>query len=445
MSRFLFTVWPFTGHIHPNLAIAGPLREAGHEVAFYTGESARNAIEAEGFGFFPLQRVDERTVNRIALSPEGIMSAQRDPRRLRSLYRQWLLDTVPDQLADIEAILEEWQPDAIVCDPTLWAPFLILNEKRGIPVAVFSLIPACHLSGPGAPVLGFPSPRPRNAWQRARASVLTAAGRWFLRSTREAASRLRLAHGLPPLRHSVTDHAATMPLYLVPSSPEFDYGRTDLPPSVHYVGPCLRPAAPSATGPIDGVPAGRPWVFVTEGTVHLDPKLLRCAAQGLAKLPVEAILAVGRHRGLDELDLGPRPFAPNIHVRSWVDLNALLPCLSGLVNVGGPSTIMAALNTGIPVVIVPFAWDHPETGFRIQESGAGIHLAPDELTPERLAAAVARILEYPDYRRNAMRLAKSFERAGGATRAAQLIEAMIPARAERSGGNLADGGFQARV
>lgn len=421
----MFTVWPFTGHIHPNLAIAGPLRDAGHDVAFYSGEAARRAVEAEGFTFFPLKRVNEETVNRIALSVDGILSAQKDPRRLRALYREWLLDTVPDQIADIEAILAEWGPDAIVCDPTLWAPFLILHEKRRIPVAVFSLIPACHLSGRDAPVLGFPSPRPRNVWQRARASLLKTAGQLYLRPARHAASRLRQSHGLPPLRRSVTDHAATMPLYLVPSSPEFDYQRTDLPPSVHYVGPCLRPVATGTAVPADGVPAGRPWVFITEGTVQLDPMLLRCAAQGLAHLPLEAILAVGRHRNLDELDLGPRPFAPNIHVRSWVDLNALLPHLAGLVNVGGPSTIMAAVNQGIPVVIVPFAWDHPETGFRIQESGAGIHLTPAQLTPDRLKEAVLRILEDPAYRRNAMRLAQSFERAGGAMRAARLIEAMI--------------------
>jgi MGT family glycosyltransferase len=424
LSRFLFTVWPFTGHIHPNLAIAGHLLENGHEAAFYTGDSGRGAVERERCRFFGLRRVNEELVNRIALSDEGILSAQNDPMRLRTLYRQWLLDTVRDQVADVQDVIDEWRPDAIVCDPTLWAPFLILHEKLGIPVAVFSLIPACHLSGRDSPVIGFPAPRPRNAWQHARTAVLRQAGDWFLRGTRRAASRLRESYGLTPLRRSVTDHAATMPLYLVPSSPEFDYQRTGLPASVQYVGPCLRPPGRTESAPLEGLSPERPWIFVSEGTVHLDPKLLRCAAQGLAGLPVEAILATGKHRNIDDLDLGPRPLASNIHVRSWVDLNSLLPRLSGLVNVGGPSTIMAALNEGIPVVIVPFAWDHPETGYRIQESGAGVHIRPHDLTPQSLRAAVERILSEPTYRSNAMRLAKSFERMGGARRAAELVEGM---------------------
>lgn len=444
MSRFLFTVWPFTGHIHPNLAIAQQLIERGHEVAFYTGESARSAVEGEKCRFFGLRRVNGELVDRIALSGEGILSAQNKPWRLLALYRQWLLDTVPDQVADIEEVLREWQPAAIVCDPTLWAPFLVLHEKLRIPVAVFSLIPACHLSGRDAPILGFPLPRARGTWQRLGKAALRKSMEWLLAGTRRAASRMRRTYGLSPLDRGVTDHAATMPLYLVPSSPEFDYQRTDLPASVRYVGPSLRPPGRTDSAPLEGIPTDRPWIFVSEGTVHLDPKLLRCAAQGLAGLPLEVILATGKHRDADRLNLGPRPLAPNIHVRSWVDLNSLLPRLSALINIGGPSTIMAALNESIPVVIAPFAWDHPETGFRIQESGAGIHIKPGDLTPRSLRAAVELILRDPSYRRNATRLALSFERLGGARRAADLVEEMIDSN-EASVGGAANDGVKARV
>ena len=52
MATFLFTVWPFQGHVHPDIAIAHGLRERGHEAAFYTGCSARAALEVEGFRRF---------------------------------------------------------------------------------------------------------------------------------------------------------------------------------------------------------------------------------------------------------------------------------------------------------------------------------------------------------------------------------------------------------
>ena len=50
--RVLITLWPFTGHLLPQLSIANALRERGHEVAFYTGEDARGTIDQEGFELF---------------------------------------------------------------------------------------------------------------------------------------------------------------------------------------------------------------------------------------------------------------------------------------------------------------------------------------------------------------------------------------------------------
>jgi MGT family glycosyltransferase len=428
MSRFLFTVWPFTGHIHPNLAIAQELRNRGHQVAFYTGSRAQAAVERAGFGFFPLKQVDEANVERLVVSPEGIQSLGSKPVKMSRLWREWAIGTIPGQVRDVTEIVAAWSPDAIVCDPTMWGPFLIVHETQKIPVSVFSLIPACHVSGRDAPILGIPMPRPRNSFERMRASVLRAISDFALRRLRKEVARVRESYGLQPFTCTVADFAAKLPPYLVPSSPEFDYQRNDLPSSVHYVGPCLWKGGDVSALPdwVGRVPKDQPWIYASEGTVHLEPRLLRSAAEGLANQPVQVIITTGKHRDPDTLDLGPRPLAPNIHLHQWVPLNALLPHLSGVVTVGGPSTMMAAFEVGIPVVIVPWTWDHPESAFRVADSGAGIRLSHDECTPERMKQAVHRILNEPSFRQNARRLAASFERYGGASRAADLITGMVP-------------------
>lgn len=423
MSRILFTVWPLTGHIHPNLAIAQELRNLGHEVAFYTGSRARGMVEAAGFHCFPLQRVDEDRVEALFMSPEGIQAATKNPFHLRDRWKECVLGSVPAQIADLEEILPQFQPEGIVCDPTFWAPFLVLTETKHLPVAIFGLVPACHLSGPQGPILGFTLPRPRNGFQRLRANLLRALSNAFLTPVRRDASELRTSYGLSPLQRSVTDHAGTMPLYLVPGSPEFDYSRADLPPSVRYVGPCLWKGQASESLPdwVLNLPPDQPLIYASEGTIHLRPVVLSAVAQGLAGLPVQVIATTGKHRDPETMDLGSRPLAANIHVERWMPLTPLLPRLSGMVTIGGPSTMMAALELGVPVVIVPFTWDHPETGWRVQESGAGIRLSPEECTPERMRNAVQRILNEPSFRQNAQRLATSFERCGGAAEAARLI------------------------
>jgi len=249
----------------------------------------------------------------------------------------------------------------------------------------------------------------------------------FLRGLRREASRLRESCGLAPLTCSVTDLAGRMPLYMVPSSPEFDYQRKDLPPSVHYVGPCLWKGKDTTELPewVERLPPDQPLIYASEGTVHLEPKLLRAVAQGMAGQPVQVVMTTGRHRDPAALNLGVHPLPDNIHVHPWVPLNALLPRLSAVVTIGGPSTLMAAIEVGVPVVIVPFAWDHPETAWRIAESGAGLRLAPGQCTPGRMREALRRLLTEPAFRQNALRLAASFQRCGGAPAAAGRIAALV--------------------
>src|SRR5579862_4244150 len=230
MPKFLFTVWPFTGHLHPNFAIAQELQQRGHQVAFYTGSKARAAVEKAGFEFFPLRKVDEANVERLTMSPEGILGLASKPLRLRRAWLEWTVGTVPGQVEDLTEILQSWSPDAIVCDPTMWGPFLVLHETTKIPVSVFSLLPACFVSGRHGPILGIALPRPRNSWQRARAAILRRISDLVLDGAQKEVAALRRSYGLAPLPCKVADFAARMPPYLVPSSPEFDYERDDLPP-----------------------------------------------------------------------------------------------------------------------------------------------------------------------------------------------------------------------
>ena len=427
MARFLITVWPFTGHIHPNMAIAYSLRKRGHEVAFYTGKTFQHLVEGEGFRFFPFQKVDEERVGRLVFSSEGIISRPMKPFRFKAMWRAWVFETVPMQISDLEGVMTSWPPDVIVCDPTMWGPFLVLHEARNVPVAVFSLIPACHLSGDDAPIFGFPLPRPRNGYERFRARFLRKVVNLFLADVRRDASSLRKIYGLSSLQCSVTDFAGQMPLYLVPGSPEFDYQRKDLPSSVHYVGPCLwnKPRREAIPAWLAQLPPEQPLVYVSEGTIQLEPRVLQAAAQGLANLPLQVIMTTGRHRDPDDLDLGARPLAGNIRVEQWVSLDDLLPYLDVMVTIGGPSTLMAALRLGIPVVIVPFDWDHPETAWRVQETGVGIRLAPRDCTPEGMREAVQRILSDPSFRGNAKCLAKIFAHRGGSEHAAALLEDLV--------------------
>ncbi len=427
MARYLFAVWPFAGHLHPALAIAHALKRRDHEVAFYTGSAVRSVLEGEGFRFFPFKKVDEERTTYLASSgfPSAFSfwSRLRSARQARKSFQEWLLDTVPQQVEDIDEVFEDWQPDLILCDLAFWSPILVLHEARGIPVAVLSVLAACILPGPDAPPWGLGLPRPKTALMRLRSRVSMIVVNWLATAFRADVNALRHGYGLPPLRLSVTEFAARMPLYLVPSIPAYDYERRDLPQSVHYVGPCLWDKPKDSPPPqwLADLPPDRPLIYVTEATIGTtEPFLLRAAAEGLKDLPVEVVMTTGKQRNPAELGLGAD--ATNVRVESYIPQSDLLPRMSVMVTLGGSGGVLAALKAGTPLVISPTEWDRPENAQRVVEAGAGIRIPPQKCTPARVRDAVQRILNEPAFRANAKRLAAEFARYDGPARAAELLE-----------------------
>jgi MGT family glycosyltransferase len=226
----------------------------------------------------------------------------------------------------------------------------------------------------------------------------------------------------------VTEFTGQMPLYLVPTTREFDYERQDLPPSVHYVGPCFwdKPTDEPPPAWLTQLSADVPVVHVTEGTIHWEePILLRAAYRAFVNRPVELVMTTGAHRNPAELDLGPP--APNVRVERYVPHSDLLPKTAVVVTSGGAGTLMKALRAGVPLVVVPDGWDQPDQAQRVVEAGAGLRLDRDRCTPERLRAAVERVVNEPSFRENAQRLAAGFARYRGPDRAAELLEGLASA------------------
>ncbi len=433
MAKFLFTVWPFPGHVHPNAAIACVLRERGHEAAFYTGGSARAMLEAEGFSCFPFRRIDEAQVERTVSALDGLSLQWWRVRRRKALLCEWLLETIDAQLEDLAAVLPVWRPDITVCDPAMWGPLLVLQETARIPLAIMSYVGACMLPGPEGPILGLPLPRTHGRFGRYGRRLLRSVANAAPADVRRAAGQFRARHNLPPIRTTVTAFAGQMPLYLVPSTPAFDRRRCDLPRSVQYVGPCQweKPSGDSTARWLTDLPRDRPLVYVTEGTLHAKPPfLLRAALKGLSSLPVRVIATTGKHRDPASLGLGAIP--PNARVEQWVPHSDLLPRTDVVVTTGGTGTVLASLSAGVPLVVVPTAWDQPENAWRVAEAGAGIRLPPSRCTPERLRDAVARVLNQNSFRENARRLAADFARYGGAAQAAGLLEDLAFQQADGS-------------
>jgi MGT family glycosyltransferase len=389
----------------------------------YTGGDGLSLAAREGFATIPFCAVDWASV---AQTVEALIAARSRPSQMGRLWAQFLVDTVPGQVRDLEGALQQWPADVVICDIAMWAPILILHERRGVPVVPFSHVAYCLLPGPDGPVQGVALPRRRKGLAVLRARLAAAAAAWVTSRTRVQASAMRRQFGLAPLSKGVNELAGTLPLYLVPSAPEFDNFRRDLPPSVRYVGPCLwdrHDREPPARW-VAEVASDQPCVVVDEGALFTrEPRLLEVAAQGLAGLPGSVILLAGDGRDLVNLDLGR--LAPNVVLHPHTSLREVLPICRVLVTNGNSESVMAALAAGIPLVVMPSIWDQAEMAWRVHETGVGVRIAPRKATPRRMRQTVERVMADPAFRANARTMGERLARYGCAARAVEYIEELV--------------------
>jgi MGT family glycosyltransferase len=138
----------------------------------------------------------------------------------------------------------------------------------------------------------------------------------------------------------------------------------------------------------------RPLVYVTLGTVFNDPDLVCSVLDAIQDLPISIAVTTGP--GMDPSVLGPRP--ANVAAAPFVPQALVMPRASAVVSHTGSGTMLGALASGLPQVCLPRGADQFANAERVRSIGAGVRLLPDELTPERLRAAVTSILDDPAYR-----------------------------------------------
>jgi MGT family glycosyltransferase len=163
----------------------------------------------------------------------------------------------------------------------------------------------------------------------------------------------------------------------------------------------------------------RPRVLVSLGTVNADSggRFYRVAAEALGGEAMQVILVAPP-------DLAGR-VPDNFLVRSFVPQLALLSHVDAVVSHGGHNTVCETLAHGLPLVVTPIKDDQPVIAQQVVAAGAGIRLKYGRLTPGQLREAVHRVLEEPSFKTAALRVKASFDAAGGASAAADRLEALL--------------------
>jgi MGT family glycosyltransferase len=116
----------------------------------------------------------------------------------------------------------------------------------------------------------------------------------------------------------------------------------------------------------------------------------------------------------------------NFIVQERVPQLELLPHLDAVVCHGGHNTVCESLSHGLPLVVIPIAYDQSHVAGRVIQVESGIRLNYKRFKAVHLQTAVWEIIRNPVYKEAAQRIQQSFEESGGATTAANLLEELVP-------------------
>lgn len=429
MSRFLLTAMPFTGHVAPLTAVAAELVRRGHDVRVYTGTRFRGRVERAGAQLVPWRRAPDFDENDLPATFPRLVGRKGFSQLLANVV-DCFVRTAPAQVEDLSAEWEREPWDALGADETSVGAALF-SEKRRTAWTTVGVLPL-NLAGPAGPPSGMGIVPGTGPIGRARDTALRALVPVLSRPIVKALADAERAVGLPASDRSM-DQVVFSPTAIAASgSPALDYGRTDRPGHLRFVGEIRTQSSsprvelpPWWSGLDERVRGDRRVVLVTQGTQNIDPEdLVRPALQALAGRDVIVIATTGVP-GRDTL---PFPVPGNTRVTGFAPFAELLPLVDLAITNGGWGGTLAMLAHGVPLVVAGGDLDKPEVAARVAWSGAGIDLRTGTPRADAVSAAVDRALSDPAIVAAASRVGEQLRALGGASGVADVLERTMTSR-----------------
>jgi MGT family glycosyltransferase len=401
------------GHYYPLTALGRRLQARGHEVVYFQVADLERPIRAAGLQFRQIGREDFPPGSLRARDEEVGKLKGRAALRcgLRGIEQKSLMlfRDAPAAIHDesVEALLvDQIEPAGGTVAEHLGLPFV--SVAAALPINSDSSVPQCI----------FPWPHRTGVWARLRNWLGNAAGEWAFSGILRTINRQRRVWGLPLARNVNELFSALAQVAQLPAALELPGRR--LPSGFHHTGPWTDAAGRAPVDfPWSRLDPGRPLVYASMGTLQNGIlRTFRMIAEVCAGLELQLVISLGG--GQDPALLRDLPGDPV--VVGYAPQLDLIQRSTLTISHGGLNTALESLAWGVPMVVLPVAYDQPGVGARVEWVGVGRSIPVGRLTADRLRAAVRSVLGDPAYRERAGRLRSSIEAADGLNRAAALIE-----------------------
>ena len=382
------------GDLHPLLAVARAVQARGGEVTIAASKGFGGYVASLGFRFCPI---------RPDLEPGfGQVRRLSDPRRgPERLLREELFPAVSKTYADLTEACRG--ADLLVVGELVYVAPLVA-EKYGIPWVNAVLSPSSFLSSLDPCVLA-----PAPAFHHLRHfgplphRLLLAYGERLTSRWAEPLYAFRRELGFAPGKNPVYHgkHSPHLTLALFPEL--FAAPQPDWPEQVLQTGfPFFeQPPEQSVCERVETfLDAGTPPLVFTLGSsmVGIAGDFYGVAARAAEALGRRAILLIGNNPPPADLPDSILPVA-------YAPLELVFPRAAAVIHHGGIGSSAMALRSGIPSLVIPFAYDQPDNAERLRGLGVARTLKRSRVSAGSLMSNLKQILDSHRMREAARQLA----------------------------------------
>ncbi|MCT7979803.1 glycosyltransferase [Laspinema olomoucense] len=203
---------------------------------------------------------------------------------------------------------------------------------------------------------------------------------------------------------------------------EFEFPRTDLPAHFHFTGPYhytfSRPVVPF---PFEKL-TGQPLIYSSLGSIlNNQSDIFQKIATACEGLDAQLVISLGGNASVESFPQLPG----NPIIVSYAPQLELLKKASLTITPAGLNTTLESLTHGVPMVAIPIMNDQPGVASRIAWTGVGEVVPLKQLSVPKLRTAIQKVLGEESYKQRAFGLQEAIQRAGGVSRAADIIEQVV--------------------
>jgi sterol 3beta-glucosyltransferase len=385
--RIVITTFGSTGDVQPLLGLADELRRSGHEPVWAAPAVYEERLRHLGFPFFPIGTSADPDLWAKIFATQ---MEQIGPVEQTRHFLDAILPIMPQMFAELRTICRDAD---VLISPSFQLAARMVHEVDGLPFVSVHFSPFGSTSSKAVREVSAP-----------------------------LVNRYRQQKGLPPLGDPLGADGASPQLALYAVSRHVFRPPQQWPAHYHLTGYFYFDEEAWQPDPelVAFVESGEPPVVITFGSMpNPDPQALTDAILGaIDRVGCRAVIQHGK-AGLAQGRVLPK----NIYATGFIPHRWLFPRSACIAHHGGAGTTAATFRAGVPMVVVPHFLDQPIWGEYARALGcAGAVIPRNQLSAERLGAAIQRTLSNPRHRQAAASMSVKVNAENGVRAACQLIE-----------------------